>query len=252
MGEVFNGIMFIVMWLRVVLVLRDRYKWIGLVRISIAKNGCSPLWRGISRGGGPGWLYIRLIHDEWYGTWAWERFNQLLSQRGISRVVAADVEDSLGWRWGSKRIFNIRSSCKVVALTISIADDGLLTNVERARHRFTVQMGCNSCGCPVEAIDHVLWKCCLAIVVWTDFGLSGKLTDFFELNSERWLKDWIKVNMDASVDTLSRIAVVVGVARDHNGRCLWGYTKDAVELLRGSGATARQWGELHCLIVNGW
>lgn len=30
-------------------VLRDRYKWIGMVRISIAKSGCSPLWRGISR-----------------------------------------------------------------------------------------------------------------------------------------------------------------------------------------------------------
>lgn len=133
-------------------------------------------------------------------------------------MVAADVEDSLGWRWGSKRIFNIRSSCKVIALTISIADDGwkrvwklqcpqqvrsfmwlvlnkrLLTNVERARHRFTVQMGCNSCGCPVEAIDHVLWKCCLAIVVWTDLVLSGKLTDFSELNSERWLK----MNMSSS------------------------------------------------------
>ncbi|KAH1073806.1 hypothetical protein J1N35_026134 [Gossypium stocksii] len=31
------------------------------------------------------------------------------------------------------------------------------------------------CGCPVEAIDHVLWKCCLAIVVWTDLVLSGLL-----------------------------------------------------------------------------
>ncbi|KAK5776226.1 hypothetical protein PVK06_044185 [Gossypium arboreum] len=56
----------------------------------------------------------------------------------------------------------------------------LLTNVERARHRFTVQMGCNSCGCPVEAIDHVLWKCCLAIVVWTDLVLSGLLIDWEE------------------------------------------------------------------------
>lgn len=37
---------------------------------------------------------------------------------------ADDVEDSLGWRWDSKRIFTIPSSYKVIALTISIADDG--------------------------------------------------------------------------------------------------------------------------------
>lgn len=34
------------------------------------------------------------------------------------------------------------------------------------------------------------------------------------------------MNTDASVDTLSRIAVEDGIARDHHGRQLWGCTKD--------------------------
>ncbi|KAL4354845.1 hypothetical protein GQ457_06G011460 [Hibiscus cannabinus] len=195
------------LWVRV---LKAKYKWEGVMPLSISWVSYSRFWSGVSA------IWDELkecvtwdIRNGW-STDFWESIERIAS---VQPPRSDSGEDQLFWRWESNGQFSARSAYGyLISDTASGIDriwrkiwklkvphrvrmfawlfwhERLLTNAERVRRHMTTSAQCEICGCRREDMDHVLRQCVAAREVWCKIVPIAERDRFSRVAHREWLR----------------------------------------------------------------
>ncbi|KAK8554363.1 hypothetical protein V6N12_031327 [Hibiscus sabdariffa] len=173
--------------------------------------------------------------------WRWDerrRFTLASAYRSL-------LSDSTQLRDPKRRIiWALRVPQRIRVFMWITAHKWYLTNVELVRRHISLSDGCSICFKGVEDIEHVLWKCTKAHELWYNVLRSDKLDSFMSTPFDDWLlinlrhksgpvnpeivwkgpdRGWVKVNVDASVNSTDNQALIGGLIRDDSGGWVLGF-----------------------------
>ncbi|XP_029144365.2 putative ribonuclease H protein At1g65750 isoform X2 [Arachis hypogaea] len=86
-----------------------------------------------------------------------------------------------------------------------VANNTILTNVERRRRHLATEANCPRCNHQEESTLHVLRDCSYAKCVWSLLNPHEIVADFFNLS----IKDWLAQNLSARSDWACKFGVTV-------------------------------------------